>query len=664
MRAAFLVVVMVLWGCGDDRPGFACEITDAAIPDELLTVGCTGDFTALSYATSDGSLPGSHSVKVLLDLEDHDKTHFENTNRFINHYGFAVGHLSSANGLPAIGDDGSFYGQNQFTADRRFVMGDIIYYTHLDRYVLELSPYDTADAKMIAALFEHVRSHVFFGSAFAFHPSSDALSAQAALLPSDIPIVTTDELYAGIDYQPLSIATAIGRLRITTSAALATQYVSFQDLLVLDTAPNDLPVVAGLITQEFQTPLSHINILARNRKVPNMGLRDALSNPELQSLDGELVELAVAGDDYAIREVSQAEADEWFTSHAPSPVALPPVDLSVTTLARIADVAPESADVPLRATIQTAVRSVGGKAAHYAILRRTPGLPVRDAFAIPMTFYDRFMADNGYTARVDALLADPLFRTDPATRDAALAQLRSDMLTGTLAPELATQLQAMVAASFSTIPKLRFRSSSNSEEIDGFPCAGCYESHSGKSADLADMLDAVRQVYASVWSFRAFELRTYYGVDHLAVGMALLVHESFPDEEANGVAVTRNPLVPSAIPAFYVNVQAGGDVEVVSPPAGVTSDQFIEWWYDGPPGPIEYITHSSIVPTNTTVLTSEQVAELGGSLDAIHTRFMAAYGDNAWYGMDVEFKFDDVAAPGSPATCYIKQARPYPNPFP
>lgn len=40
------------------------------------------------------------------------------------------------------------------------------------------------------------------------------------------------------------------------------------------------------------------------------------------------------------------------------------------------------------------------------------------------------------------------------------------------------------------------------------------------------------------------------------------------------------------------------------------------------------------------------------------TRFTPAYGDTPCYGMDVELKFDDVATSGSPATCYIEQARP------
>ena len=48
-------------------------------------------------------------------------------------------------------------------------------------------------------------------------------------------------------------------------------------------------------------------------------------------------------------------------------------------------------------------------------------------------------------------------------------------------------------------------------------------------------------------------------IDHKTVAMSLLVHHNFPDEEANGVAVTANPFDPSGLePGFYVNVQWGG----------------------------------------------------------------------------------------------------------
>ena len=41
-------------------------------------------------------------------------------------------------------------------------------------------------------------------------------------------------------------------------------------------------------------------------------------------------------------------------------------------------------------------------------------------------------------------------------------------------------------------------------------------------------------------------------------------------------------------------------------------------------------------------------------MQAIHDYFFDVYGGRAFYGMDVEFKFDE-------GELYIKQARPYPG---
>ncbi|MFO0748908.1 MAG: hypothetical protein U1F43_25065 [Myxococcota bacterium] len=82
-----------------------------------------------------------------------------------------------------------------------------------------------------------------------------------------------DEIYAGIDYQPLNPPLRSGASHFITVAELATQYLSYRDIVVLDTIPNDISVVSGIITEAFQTPLSHINVLSNNRKTPNMGLK-------------------------------------------------------------------------------------------------------------------------------------------------------------------------------------------------------------------------------------------------------------------------------------------------------------------------------------------------------------------------------------------------------
>jgi len=132
------------------------------------------------------------------------------------------------------------------------------------------------------------------------------------------------------------------------------------------------------------------------------------------------------------------------------------------------------------------------------------------------------------------------------------------------------------------------------------------------------------------------------------------------------VAITANPFDASGLdPAFYVNVQLGGDVEVVSPPPGVTSDQFL-YYFTQPNQPISFIAHSSLVASGQTVLTAAQTYELGKALALLHDRFSPAYGpaagNNGWYAMDVEFKFDSSDAPDQAPRCFVKQARPYADP--
>jgi hypothetical protein len=252
-------------------------------------------------------------------------------------------------------------------------------------------------------------------------------------------------------------------------------------------------------------------------------------------------------------------------------------------------------------------------------------------------------------------------------REAALTALRTDMLRAPVDEGFQQLLQAKLREPeyAGTTNGIRFRTSTNSEDLDGFPCAGCYESATGHLESWGDILTAVRIAYASAWLFRTFEERSYYGVAHDSVGMALLVHRNFPAEEANGVAVTNNPFDPSGLdPAFYVNVQYGGEFEVVHPPAGITSDQFL-YYFSQPNRPTTYLTHSSIIPARSRVLDATQLYQLGTALEAIQRRFSPAYGPGAgnrsWYGMDVEFKFDNDDDKTKPPTLYIKQARPYPR---
>jgi hypothetical protein len=61
------------------------------------------------------------------------------------------------------------------------------------------------------------------------------------------------------------------------------------------------------------------------------------------------------------------------------------------------------------------------------------------------------------------------------------------------------------------------------------------------------------------------------------------------------LAITGNPFDDSGLdPARYVNFQASGYAEVVHPPPGVTSDQFL-CYFSEPNRRITYITHAKLV---------------------------------------------------------------------
>lgn len=635
--------------------------------DYLKEVGCESDFATLASVPLDASIPGARSLKFVVDLENDNEIYFQNSKKYQIHFEFASEHLSVAEGFSSVGSLGEFNEEQYTSAYRRFVLGAVTHYEGPDIWAFELSPYDTASAEMIEVAFGKVVKHAFFGNKLRFHPTSESIEAVAASLPDSVPVVTTDELFEGIDYQALNVAESYGRLRFLTADDLLTQFVTFRDIVVLDRVPNDISVTLGIITSEFQTPLAHINVLSQNRGTPNMAFDGAYDLEQFREFEDKWVRLSVGPFDYELEEVTQEEADAWWDKHKPGEVQVPGANKEVTALTdcenMLADF--DSKDGPaVVATIKEATRAFGGKAAHYAALTHVDGLPVPQAFGIPIYYYFQFMEENGFDIRVAELLARDDFTGDPAVRDEELASLRSDIQAAPVNADFEAMLLEKIAADYPVEQqRLRFRSSTNAEDLNGFTGAGLYTSKSGDPNDPKDtVLDAIREVWSSVWYFRAFEERSYRSIDHLAVGMALLAHPSFPEEEANGVALTDNPFDKSGLePAFYVNVQKGGE-SVVLPPAGITTDEYL--YYYGQQGqPTTYLSHSNLTTAGENVLTRKQVHELGTALELIRSFFAPAYGPafgkTGWWAMDVEFKFDAPA--GEEPQLFIKQARPFGN---
>ena len=317
----------------------------------------------------------------------------------------------------------------------------------------------------------------------------------------------------------------------------------------------------------------------------------------------------------------------------------------------------------LAGALKEAVPAFGGKASHFAGMDINPDIPNPPGFALPVFYYDQHMTENGLWDMVDAMLIDDGFINDPATRDGMLTALRDAILEAPVNEAVLTMVEDKIRDRIKTgeshTTRTRFRSSTNAEDVNGFNGAGLYSSGSGDPDDASDPIDdAIRLVWSSVWNYRAFEEREYYSIDHRRIGAAVLSHRAYPTEEANGVAITGNIFDPTGLePAFYINVQTGG-TSVVLPPQGITSDQIL-YYYDFPNQPVVYIANNNLTWDEEPVLSTGQIYELGSALKEIHNHFYSVYGSaGAYYGMDVEFKFDDE--PTGEPTLYIKQARPYP----
>jgi phosphoenolpyruvate synthase/pyruvate phosphate dikinase len=213
-------------------------------------------------------------------------------------------------------------------------------------------------------------------------------------------------------------------------------------------------------------------------------------------------------------------------------------------------------------------------------------------------------------------------------------------------------------AAFPTGRALRCRSSTNNEDLEGFNGAGLYDSYTHRK-DEGHIEKSVKQVWASLWNYRAFAERDFYRIDHFTTAMAVLVHPNFDDELANGVGLTKNIFDPNW-PGCYINVQVG-EALVTNPPPGSVPDELLVMRTVVSDNPVRYdneiiyIRRSSLVTPPDHLLTDEQIELLFLHMMDIQKHFKAVYGrrDDAEFAMDIEFKID------KDKQLVIKQARPW-----
>jgi len=631
------------------NPAHPIDLEDGAvfIPD-------VATFDLLAHRDNFPGAVDVREVKFLLRGVDGPRPalYFLNTKTRRYHYDFARSVLGFAIGSDYWDGLVVFNDITYFTNTRRqFLAGSVVHHPHFTApgrpdglYTIEFWPADPVAEKFVREAVELVAASApFVQGAIAYHAASETQRAlqnleEDAFAASPVPVVTTEQLFSDIIYSVLNPGVAFGRLRLIQG----TEVLSARDIPIFRTLPNDLTRVAGVISSTPQTPLSHVNLKARQNNTPNCYLRDAESHPTVAALLGKNVRFEARSDGFDLREATAEEVDLHLERLRPPTTQSPARDLTRQRVERTAVIGFNDA------------RAFGAKAGNLAEMARwLPAGSVPTGHAVPFYFYDEFMRYNGLDLAARYMLEDEGFRTDPVRRERLLRDFRRLIRHGEV-PVWMFPALAVITNAYPSGTSLRCRSSSNGEDLIGFNGAGLYDSFTHRPPDEGHIANSIKQVWASLWNYRAFEEREFNRIDHLAVAMGVLVHPNFDDEKANGVAVSRNIFDPNWR-GVYVNTQLGEDLVTNPDPDTVPEEMLVAALLGADRYEIQYIRFSSLVPRGTTLLTRAQAFLLADRLRLIEQRFRPLYGKSSDpdFAIEVEFKItpDDRLV--------IKQARPW-----
>jgi len=579
------------------------------------------------------------SIKALYDFED-DIIYFTNVKKYPSHFSFAEEVLGYQYGSSTF-----FWAQYNINPHRYLNLVTINYHKNIDKYVFEFASWDMVDCDGIKATYDKLLETSFFKDKLYFH--SNNLRWQDC---PDIPVITSEELFLGQNYQALNLEENYGYLRRVDIEELPSTYLARHDLILLNGIPNDLSVVAGIITTEFQTALSHINILSHNRHTPNMALRDGWTNPILDTLLGELVYLKVESDSFNIRKATIEEATAFWLEKEPQDTIVLVKDIETSG---IIDLGNEDIN---------SVKTIGGKAANFAELVNLDSIPLpENYFAIPFYYYQKHLSMHGIDKFVQRMLSDASFISNLEIRNAQLSELKDLIREAPLDPELLSSVMSKIN-NFNDFESYRFRSSTNAEDLENFSGAGLYDSYSAKKGHATKTVErAIKKVWASLWNLRAFDEREYYKIDQHSIAMGILVHRSFPDEDANGVIITRN--LYNGNHGYIINAQYK-EYSIVYPEPGIMHDQIITYTInlENLHYTIEYLSQSNIPELGgQTVLSDEEIYEIADYCTAIKNYYYEYIPNNCNCGyesfaVDIEFKVDSQV---EDRKIYIKQVRIY-----
>lgn len=584
------------------------------------------------------------AVKVLYDLEA-QKLYFIESSRYNFHYDFALEVLNVPYGL------GTFnFSSYSSGSDRNFILATINYFPNAKLYTVEFAGSDISNENDIAFLFNKIKDKTFFGESLTLLANTSHIQKLISEKKLSIPYTTPDVVFKEQQYQSVNSGVAFGYLKRIHHIDNAVDSIGTHDIMMINENPINLPECVAIISTQFQTPLSHVNVLSHNRGMVCMMYTEAWFDVLLKKMENKLIKLTVENDTFFIEEAKLADAEKFWSKLPTHKLKKLKSDLSINYILDVKNFNYGSYQI------------VGSKAANFGelnLIQQRAGFKIPEVgFAIPFYFYKQHVGQKNIDSLLNILYLDSAIQHNNELLEEHLKKIRKAIKTAPIDKKLISSIENKIITNNAGYA-YRFRSSTNAEDLEGFNGAGLYDSKTGILYDSAKSIErAIKDVWASTFTFRAYQERAIFNIYEPSVYMGVLVHRSFPEETANGVCITTN-LYRNDFPGFVINVQIG-EISVVEPGDSIICDQFvvyntIEIGDRGDQTVTDYITFSN-QNNGIPVLSERQINDLYLALGEIKTHFYSKHSSHYGYrdySLDIEFKFDGAKG------LYIKQVRPY-----
>jgi len=519
------------------------QVQLVAEPTWRPTVTSEKDFLKMSKKVGN-----ERYVKALLDVRDNGGVFYFDVNVYNVHIEFAYREFYTDQALTP--SRRAAFNKNYEKNKPDFILVTLVNHLDSDIWTFSFWEGDQMTGNHVASAHKRIASTFFMGPKLRFRPASPRQERLAKELAA-VPHITNDSIYKLSTQHTFNAGRRVGILRLVKKGQ-DYNALTFKpsEIVILQEPIPEITAVSGIISEQFSTPLAHVNLRAAAWGIPHIGLRNASKTHK--KLIGKPVLFHAKEDGFELRKATKEEAELITTKVGRKAVAIPRADLKRTQLGWLPEI---------RAT-QTPV--FGAKAANLGEIAyaKIPGVLVPLGFGVPIAHYDAHMKRNGLNEKVDALLKDKKLAKDGKYRREKLAELRKAIETAPLDPKLVAEVDRRI-----TQLKLKpgagvfVRSSTNAEDLPGFTGAGLYTTVPNVKGS-EDVGKAIRKVWASIWNFRAFEERVFHAIDHRTVYAAVLIQTGV-NATAAGVLITTNIFDTKDSGTYTINAKKGLGMRVV-----------------------------------------------------------------------------------------------------